>query len=847
MKEHFSSRVTKLLVILALAIVASVMFVIVGCDGGEKEPTHTVHSWVADSSKTNIAPTCTTDGVDYFICSECGMTSTEPVPATGHTWDSDGTKGKPATCTEDGWYFYRECTKCGYVDASDRMPATGHMLDYTTATKNLPTCTADGSLTGTCANGCGETITIEADKIVFNGEGKNVDNYPGSRAEAIKDQPADEEWYSNQENVPNEGFLQTLGHVEEFGNTHDCVAIAELNDVDAEGNVTAQYWNRCERCDAKLPLQAHEMPKDAVPCVQGEGLAAGYAYVCEDCEQPVKIDSHDTALMIRHVDELGYVTWEAAPEGATLSCKYWVKCKDCDYYALADAHETVDEITGEFAATCEHGAICPNCYDPENGIVYYVTTALPHDDLGKDGVFDNHTGNTKATCTEAGHSYTYCTMCKAREEAGEDVEWVKGENYTDTVTDALEHRYATDKVSRISGQAMSCVTGYYNQDKCLTCGAVRKNVKPTFTDKSGKELTEAQFEAAAKVYVNGQEVSKDTYHWDEIKVTIRPAEGDVYTEYRSYTDANGNYGGEAGKNHTWKLLLLDYANDPQLKSQWKQVTCTTKGKYAFECAVDGCEMDGVQSWREVTLDQYVEYYIAASGDEDITREDLLNDKTYHSGTMLTCGHGVCSSCNTGLHNEQYYTTFDVVLDKVYEDLTAPTIDKFSGYTCREYTENNAKWEAFLDALAANVNYTYTFYKTAADRAAGTNAITIDQLKSDAAFIDGVTPNINKNTLYVVATPVAAYTVNFVLTYAPEVLQSNEMFVETFAPITVYKAEESPKVTAPTYGSYVYKFYEANADGTYKLVDGNKVEFKFANADWSEITADIYLIVEVATA
>lgn len=77
MKEHFSSRVTKLLVILALAIVASVMFVIVGCGGNTD--THT-HTWVADSSKTNVEATCSTDGVNYFICSECGMTSTETIP-----------------------------------------------------------------------------------------------------------------------------------------------------------------------------------------------------------------------------------------------------------------------------------------------------------------------------------------------------------------------------------------------------------------------------------------------------------------------------------------------------------------------------------------------------------------------------------------------------------------------------------------------------------------------------------------------------------------------------------------------------------------------------------------------
>lgn len=224
MKEHFSSRVTKLLVILALAIVASVMFVIVGCDGGEKEPTHTVHSWVADSSKTNIAPTCTTDGVDYFICSECGMTSTEPVPATGHTWDSDGTKGKPATCTEDGWFFYRECTECGYVDASDRMPATGHALNFADVTINAPTCTADGSLTGICANGCGETVTINADDIDL---GKNVIGYTDELAQD-KEDAANEAAEEGEEVDYNIGyadkeetvstFLQKLNHAYQYGN-----------------------------------------------------------------------------------------------------------------------------------------------------------------------------------------------------------------------------------------------------------------------------------------------------------------------------------------------------------------------------------------------------------------------------------------------------------------------------------------------------------------------------------------------------------------------------------------------------------------------------------------------------
>ena len=177
MKEHFSSRVTKLLVILALAIVASVMFVIVGCDGGKDDTTVcTNHTWVADTTRSDIAATCDKDGVHYVVCSNCGMASSEVIQATGHHWKDDGAlQVEPATCTENG-YYYRLCEDCGYRETSSVIYAVGHMLDMNAVTVTPADCTTDGSITGACVN-CQESITMKADEIVISGDNANVKNF----------------------------------------------------------------------------------------------------------------------------------------------------------------------------------------------------------------------------------------------------------------------------------------------------------------------------------------------------------------------------------------------------------------------------------------------------------------------------------------------------------------------------------------------------------------------------------------------------------------------------------------------------------------------------------------------
>ena len=146
MKEHIHSRIAKLLVVLALAVVASVMFVFVGCSSEcAHENTHT----------ETVAATCTTAGHTDTVCDDCGETiKTETIDALGHKLD-DGTV-VAATCTSGG-YTLKTCTVCGaqqQIDVTDPLPhAWGN--DKVIA----PTCTANGYTQQTC-EACGTTRDI---------------------------------------------------------------------------------------------------------------------------------------------------------------------------------------------------------------------------------------------------------------------------------------------------------------------------------------------------------------------------------------------------------------------------------------------------------------------------------------------------------------------------------------------------------------------------------------------------------------------------------------------------------------------------------------------------------------
>lgn len=143
MKGHIHSRIAKLLVVLALAVVASVMFVFVGCSSEcEHEKTHT----------ETVAATCTTAGSTKTVCDDCGETiKTEPIAALGHKWDEG--KVVAATCAAGG-YTLKTCTVCGAQQQTDLTEALPHAWKNTTTV--APTCTTEGYTLQTC-EACGAT------------------------------------------------------------------------------------------------------------------------------------------------------------------------------------------------------------------------------------------------------------------------------------------------------------------------------------------------------------------------------------------------------------------------------------------------------------------------------------------------------------------------------------------------------------------------------------------------------------------------------------------------------------------------------------------------------------------
>ena len=147
------------------------------------ESTKAPHSW--DNVKVTTPATCTTAGVKTYTCAVCSATKTEPVPATGHTYNQTKVEDKylvsAATCTAKAVY-YKSCV-CGATSTAtfehgEKNPNnhTGKLGDWQTntdehwkvysccqaqsdkaahawddgAVTTPATCTADGEKTYTC-------------------------------------------------------------------------------------------------------------------------------------------------------------------------------------------------------------------------------------------------------------------------------------------------------------------------------------------------------------------------------------------------------------------------------------------------------------------------------------------------------------------------------------------------------------------------------------------------------------------------------------------------------------------------------------------------------------------------
>ncbi len=107
------------------------------------------HTW--DEGVVTTEPTCTTDGVKTFTCTECGEKKTESIPAA-HDYQIDSVTAP--TCEKGGYTKY-VCSRCEGSYLGDYTDALGH--DFGTEPYRVvkPTCTEKGYSNYQCnRDGC---------------------------------------------------------------------------------------------------------------------------------------------------------------------------------------------------------------------------------------------------------------------------------------------------------------------------------------------------------------------------------------------------------------------------------------------------------------------------------------------------------------------------------------------------------------------------------------------------------------------------------------------------------------------------------------------------------------------
>lgn len=119
------------------------------------------HAFPEGGYEVTQEPTCTEEGVKECVCTRCGETISEVIPALGH--DPVAEEGTPATCDKDGLTGEVVCKRCGEtLEESEVIPALGHDWGAPVVIEE-PKCIFAGKQKYTCERcGAEEEETIPA-------------------------------------------------------------------------------------------------------------------------------------------------------------------------------------------------------------------------------------------------------------------------------------------------------------------------------------------------------------------------------------------------------------------------------------------------------------------------------------------------------------------------------------------------------------------------------------------------------------------------------------------------------------------------------------------------------------
>ena len=396
------------------------------------------HTW--DEGKVTTPATCTAAGVKTYTCAVCSATKTEPVPATGHTYNQTKVEDKylvsAATCTAKAVY-YKSCV-CGATGTAtfkhgEKNPNnhTGQLGDWQTNTDEHwkvysccqaqsdkaahawnegevttpATCTAAGVKTYTCT-ACSATKTepVPATGHTYNqttAEDKYLVSAATCTAKAV--------YYKSC--VCGATGTATFKHGEKNPNNH-------TGQLGGWQTNTDEHWKVYSCCQAKAQEGTHTWDEGAVTTPATCTAAGERTYTCTACSATKK----ETIPATGHA-------WDT--EWSKDNDHHWHKCKNCNAInESTKASHTWNEGKVTTPATCTT--------DGERTYTCAVCSATKKETIPATG----HTPDAAvrenivaATCTTAG-SYdevVYCTAC--RNELSR----------TQKTIDKLAHDYDTTK------------------------------------------------------------------------------------------------------------------------------------------------------------------------------------------------------------------------------------------------------------------------------------------------------------------------------------------------------------------------------------------------------------------
>ena len=387
------------------------------------------HNWVDDKSKTNIEPTCTAYGTDYYICTVCNRTKSEQIDMLPHPYEY--VKTVDPTCETDG-YDLVSCPKCGKENRENIVKAPGHSWEVISKTE--PTCTLSGSRKEECSV-CHKTQTVTVPplthdysvKVVLKeatctSEGKET--YACSREKCNSYDPA----YNGKEGKTT----SALGHIflddgwEEY--------------EPATCEVPGKERRYCQRDRAhyeerEIKKLGHEYDETKTITVDPTCTKEGYSYhpcIHTGCTS-VEIIEGSVKNPLGHDDgEWKVVSPETCTQDGTEKC-FCTRCKEVlESRKLTKTGHNFSELEREIPATClENEKKVMKCVNPgckETQTVEVAGTVLGHEFLE-----ENYKSNNDADCFNDGTKTAKCTRCEV----------------VNTITDAgtkLTHEFKTYSV-----------------------------------------------------------------------------------------------------------------------------------------------------------------------------------------------------------------------------------------------------------------------------------------------------------------------------------------------------------------------------------------------------------------